>query len=115
MLRDHFCFIVRLGITTNSGYLFRKNYACDHTTNARFFQVHAGIGRSPFEAMLGTAPRVGLQTWRLPPGVAASIETEEQLRQLVGASIDTPSERHEQAAAASSAGERAYFNYLHKF
>ena len=79
-----------------------------------FIQVHAGIGRSPFEAMFGTAPRVGLQTWRLPPGVAASIETEEQLRQVVGASIDTRSERPEQAAAASSAGGKTCFNYLHK-
>ena len=50
-------------------------------------QVHQGIGRSPYQAMFGCTPRVGLPSPQLPPAVAAVLHTEEQLQET----LSTPS------------------------
>ena len=41
--------------------------------------LHKGIGRSPYEAVFGCKPRIGITTSQLPPEVLDKIETEEQL------------------------------------
>ena len=50
-------------------------------------QVNAGIGRSPYMAMFGAEPKLGLSTTTLPPAVSAVLQTEETLN----ASLSLPS------------------------
>ena len=71
-----------------------------------WLQVHAGIGRTPFEAMFGTSPRLGLLTWRLPAAVSAKLETEEQLRQLL--QDDSEEQPEQQANEAGSSRENIF-------
>ncbi|XP_014492859.1 SCAN domain-containing protein 3-like, partial [Vigna radiata var. radiata] len=47
---------------------------------------HAGIRMSPYEALFGMKPRVGLTTSSLTPDMLANVETEEQLEELLASS-----------------------------
>lgn len=45
--------------------------------------LHAGIKRSPYEAMFGFPPRVGLESTNLPVDVYRSLLTEEELEAVI--------------------------------
>ena len=45
--------------------------------------------------MFGVPPRMGLRNWRLPSTVADSIETEEELRELLQGPIEQPDQSDE--------------------
>lgn len=45
--------------------------------------LHKGIGRSPYEAMFGQKPQLGITTSELPPEILDNIETEEQLEEAL--------------------------------
>ena len=50
-----------------------------YSKNTRF---HTGIGRSPFKAMFGTDPVMGVEALGLEKELTEGIETEEQLEQM---------------------------------
>jgi len=49
--------------------------------------LHSGIKTSPYEAMFGTAQRIGLGDSPLTEDMYSSIETEEELEQLFNAGM----------------------------
>lgn len=46
--------------------------------------LHAGIHRSPYEAMFGSKPKVGLTSSILPDEIIATLQTEEDLEAALG-------------------------------
>ncbi|XP_047488152.1 uncharacterized protein LOC125038654 [Penaeus chinensis] len=65
-----------------------NNKTQDWSVGLRFVQHqknsahHSGIKRTPFKAMFGTDPRVGLASLRLPPEVLERLQSEEDLLTL---------------------------------
>ncbi|XP_018906448.2 KRAB-A domain-containing protein 2-like [Bemisia tabaci] len=68
---------------------------------------HAGIRMSPYEALFGMKPRVGLTTSSLTPDMLANVETEEQLEELLASSQvneENDEENDENEPVTTSAG-----------
>lgn len=63
--------------------------------------LHAGIRKSPYEAMFGTPQRIGLRDSSLPVDVVSSIETEEDLEKLLDLQDKTSLEKFENGHRAS--------------
>src|SRR5215510_11209443 len=57
--------------------------------------MHSGIKTNPYEAMFGTAQRIGLADSPLTEDMYSSIETEEELEQLFNAGINNGQDKEE--------------------
>ena len=61
--------------------------------------VHSGIKASPYEAMFGTAQRVGLGDSPLTEDMYSSVETEEELEQLFNAWMNNGRDKEDKEEA----------------
>ena len=61
--------------------------------------LHSGIKTSPYEAMFGTAQRIGLADSPLTEDMYSSLETEEELEQLFNAGINSGQDKEEKEEA----------------
>jgi len=61
--------------------------------------LHSGIKTSPYEAMFGTALRIGLGDSVLTEDMYSSIETEEELEQLFNAGINNDRDKEDKEEA----------------
>jgi len=57
--------------------------------------LHSGIKTSPYEAMFQTAQRIGLGDSPLTEDMCSSIETEEELEQLLNAGMNNGRDKEE--------------------
>jgi len=85
-------------------------WICDNNTKTwseglRFIQskknraVHSGIKTSPYEAMFGTAQRIGLGDSPLTEDMYSSIKTEEELEQLFNAAMNNGRDKEDKEEA----------------
>ena len=74
-----------------------------YAKNARF---HTGIGRSPFKAMFGADPVMGVEGLGIENELFDDINTEEQLEQMF------PNEHDEEQLLASDTDTGISFTYL---
>ena len=61
--------------------------------------VHSGIKTSPYEAMFGTAQRIGLGDSPLTEDMYSSIKTEEELEQLFNAAMNNGRDKEDKEEA----------------
>ncbi|XP_043464212.1 uncharacterized protein LOC122503410 [Leptopilina heterotoma] len=68
----------------------RENKTTKWSAGLKFIQfmknrsLHSGIKQSPYKAMFGFDPKVGLSTTKLPSEVVQNIQTEDDLRSVLG-------------------------------
>ena len=80
--------------------------------NTRF---HSGIGRTPYEAMFGQKPHLGIATSSLPGEMEEGLEMEVQLSEALAAGMEEDATTHKSPISscqnceeASSAGDLCY-------
>jgi len=61
--------------------------------------LHSGIKTSPYEAMFGTAQRIGLEDSPLTEDMYCSIETEEELEQLFNVGMNNGRDKEDKEEA----------------
>jgi len=61
--------------------------------------LHSGIKTSPYEAMFGTAQRIGLGDSPLTEDMNCSVETEEELKQLFNAGMNNGRDKEDKEGA----------------